>query len=184
VPAIWSKSRRRLARFFVVGMLWMNLLFFLDAREGIRRGYPDFTIFYTAGKILRQGLGHQLYDRKVQYAVQESFTGHIPFRLGPLPYNHPPFEAMIFVPLTFLSYQHAFAAWDLLNVGALFGVGLLLRRSVNSLLLIPPWEFVIGTLAFFPVFACLLQGQDSIFSPAAGLLWGYSSFNWSSRWCC
>ena len=143
-------------------MLWMNLLFFLDVREGIRRGYPDFTIFYTAGKILRQGLGHQLYDRKVQYAVQESFTGHIPFRLGPLPYNHPPFEAPIFVPLTFLPYQQAFAAWDLLNIVLLFGVALVLPRSVDTFRQLPPWKFVIASIAFFPVFVCLLQGQDSI----------------------
>jgi len=128
VPAIWPKSRRRLARFFIAGMLWLNLLFFLGMREGIKRGYPDFTIFYTAGTILRQGLGHQLYDRKVQYEVQESFTGHIAFRKGPLPYNHPPFEALIFVPLTLLPYPQAFAAWDLLNVGALFGVAVLLRK--------------------------------------------------------
>jgi hypothetical protein len=160
VPAIWSKSRRLLVRFFVVGMLWMNLLFFLDVREGMR--YPDFTIFYTAGKILRQGLGRQLYDKKIQYAVQESFTGHLAFRLGPLPYNHPPFEAPIFVPLTLLSYQQAFAVWDLLNVFALFGVALILRRSVDTFRLLPPWKFVIASIAFFPVFACMMQGQDSI----------------------
>ena len=143
-------------------MLWLNLLFFLGMREGIKRGYPDFTIFYTAGTILRQGLGHQLYDKKVQYEVQESFTGHIAFRKGPLPYNHPPFEALIFVPLTLLPYPQAFAAWDLLNVGALFGVAVLLRKSVGTLHLIPPWKFVMGSIAFFPVFACLLEGQDSI----------------------
>jgi hypothetical protein len=160
VPVIWSRSRRRLVRFFIMGMLWMNLLFFLDVREGMR--FPDFTIFYTAGKILRQGLGRQLYDKKIQYAVQESFTGHLAFRLGPLPYNHPPFEAPIFVPLTLLSYQQAFAVWDLLNVVALFGVALVLRRSVAALNALPLWKFVVASIAFFPIFACLLQGQDSI----------------------
>jgi len=162
VPGTWPKSRRRLVQFFVVAMLWLNLLFFLDVWQGIKLGYQDFTIFYTAGKILRQGLGHQLYDRKVQYAVEESITGHIAFRLGPLPYNHPPFEALIFVPLTLLSYQQAFVAWDLLNVGALLGVALLLRRSVGAVRSLPPWKFVLGSLAFFPVFVCVLQGQDSI----------------------
>jgi len=154
--------RRRFAQFFVLGMLWINLLFFLDLREGIRRGYPDFTIFYTAGTMLRQGSGHQLYDRKSQYQVQESFTGHIPFRLGPLPYNHPPFEAVIFVPLSLLSYQRAFATWDLINIGFLFAITAVLRKSVPLLRSVPAWKFVICTLAFFPVFACLLEGQDSI----------------------
>jgi hypothetical protein len=147
---------------FVLGMLWFNLLFFFRTREGIKRGYPDFTIFYTAGTILREGLGRQLYSRDVQYEVQERFAGHIAFRRGPLPYNHPPFEAPLFVPLTLLPYPQAFAAWDLMNVTALFGVALLLRRSVGALRLIPPWKFVLGSIAFNPVFACLFQGQDSI----------------------
>jgi hypothetical protein len=153
---------RRLAGLFIAGMLWLNLLLFLGLRDGIKRGYPDFTIFYTAGTILRQGLGHQLYSRSVQYAVQESFTGHIPFRLGPLPYNHPPFEAPIFVPLSLLPYQQAFAAWDLLSVAALFGVAWLLRRSVASLHSLGSWKLVLASFAFFPVFVCLLEGQDSI----------------------
>jgi Glycosyltransferase family 87 len=161
VEPTWPKFRRRFAQLFVLGMLWINLLFFLDLREGIRRGYPDFTIFYTAGTMLRQGLGHQLYDRASQYRVQESFTGHIAFRLGPLPYNHPPFEAVIFLPLSLLSYPHAFVAWNLINLAALFGVAAVLRRSVKSLSSFPKWKFVFGCLAFFPVFACFLEGQDS-----------------------
>ena len=143
-------------------MLSLHLLFFIGLRERIRRGYPDFTVFYTAATILRNGLGHQLYDEHVQYEVQKSFAGQIPSRRAPLPYIHPPFEALIFLPLTLLPYRQAFMAWDLLNVAMLFGVALLLRRSVSALRLIPPWEFVLGALAFFPVFVCLFQGQDAI----------------------
>ena len=162
MPAIGSKSRRRLLRIFIAGMLCLHLLFFINLRERIKRGYPDFTVFYTAATILREGFGHQLYDEHVQYEVQKSSVGQIPSRHGPLPYIHPPFEALIFVPLSWLPYAQAFAVWDLLNLIALFGIALLLRRSVNTLRLIPPWEFVIGSLAFFPVFGCFLQGQDSI----------------------
>jgi hypothetical protein len=156
------RPRWGLLRFFVAGMLCFHLLFFANLRKRVEQGYPDFTIFYTAATMLRSGLGHQLYDEHVQFEVQREFAGPIPSRLGALPYNHPPFEALIFVPLTFLSYPLAFAVWDLLNVVALFGVAFLLRRSVNALHLIPPWEFVALSLAFFPVFVCLLQGQDSI----------------------
>lgn len=143
-------------------MLCLHLLIFINLRERIKRGYPDFTVFYTAATILREGLGHQLYDEHVQFEVQRKSVGQIASRRGPLPYIHPPFEALIFVPLSCLSYSQAFALWDLLNLTALFGVAVLLRRSVNSLRLIPPWEFVIASLAFFPIFDCFLQGQDSI----------------------
>jgi hypothetical protein len=161
VPASGLKSRRYV-RIFIVGMLSLHLLFFFDLRERIQHGYPDFTVFYTAATVLRDGLGRQLYDERVQFAVQKNFAGQIPSRRGPLPYIHPPFEAMVFLPLTLLPYHRAFVVWNLLNVGALFGVAWLLRRSMTALRSIPPWEFVIAFLAFFPVFVCLLQGQDSI----------------------
>lgn len=144
-------------------MLCLHLLFFFNLRERILRGYPDFTVFYTAGTILREGLRHQLYDPHLQYRVQQEFTGGlIESRRGPLPYIHPPLEAVVFLPLTLLPYRQAFVAWDLLNIIALFGVAVTLRRHLQVLRAIPPWEFVLGFLAFFPVFLCLLQGQDSI----------------------
>jgi hypothetical protein len=152
-----------LIRIFVTGMLCLHLMFFVNLRERILRGYPDFTVFYTAGTILREGLRHQLYDPHIQYRVQQVFTGGlIESRRGPLPYIHPPLEAVVFLPLTLLPYRQAFVAWDLLNIVALFGVAITLRRDLNILRAIPPWEFVLGFLSFFPVFLCLLQGQDSI----------------------
>ncbi len=153
---------RLLAWTIIAALLWLNLLFVIDFRKGMKNGYADFTVYYTGATILREGRGHQIYDRQLQYEVQEDFAGHIPFRRGPLPYIHPPFEALIFVPLTLLSYSQAFVVWDLLTVVMLFGVAALLRRSVVTLRSIPPWQFVIGTLAFFPVCSCLLQGQDSV----------------------
>jgi hypothetical protein len=149
-------------RIFVAGMLCLHLFLFINLRERIKQGYPDFTVYYTAATLLRAGLGHQLYDANVQYEVQKKSVGSIASRQGALPYIHPPFEALIFLPLAYLPYPQAFAIWDLLNMGALLGLALLLRKSVDTLRLIPVWEFVIASLAFFPIFVCFLQGQDSI----------------------
>jgi hypothetical protein len=157
-----SKSRWRLVGLFVAGIFCLHAVFLISLRKPIEQGYPDFTVFYTAGKILRNGLGHQLYVGHTQYEVQAGFTGHLQSRLGPLPYIHPPFEALIFVPLTLLPYGQAYLIWDLLNIAALFGVALLLREGVSALRLIPGWGFVVIALAFFPVFECVRQGQDSI----------------------
>jgi hypothetical protein len=162
IPANGSASKRRLVRLFIAGMLCLHLFLFINLRKRIELGYPDFTVYYTAATMLRHGLGHQLYDAHIQYEIQKKSVGAIATRHGALPYIHPPFEALIFLPLAYLPYPQAFAVWDALNIGALFGVGLLLRRSVSTLRQIPPWEFVLGSLAFFPVFICFLQGQDSI----------------------
>jgi hypothetical protein len=143
-------------------MLCFHLFFFINLRGRIQQGYPDFTAFYTAGAALRCGLGHQLYDQQLQYEVQKNCAGYSSPRQGALPYIHPPFEALIFLPFTLLPYSQAFMVWDLLGLAELFFVACLLRRSLSALRSIPAWEFVLGSLAFFPVFACLLQGQDSI----------------------
>lgn len=143
-------------------MLWLNLLFFLGFRDSMKRAYTDFSVFYTAGTILRQGLGHDLYNRQVQFRVQEDFAGHLPFRHGPLPYIHPPFEAPIFLPLSYLPYPKAFELWDVLSLGMLLGAAVVLRRSVAMLRTAPLWKVVLVSLTFFPVFVCFLQGQDSI----------------------
>jgi glycosyl transferase family 87 len=156
------QSHRRLLRIFVAGMLGVHLLFFVMQWERIARGYPDFTIFYAAATIVGEGSGQKMYDGEAQYRVQKEFAGDIDSRRGPLPYNHPPFEALIFLPLTLLPYRYAFLVWDMLNTVALFGVSLILRRHLSVLRAIRPWEFVLGSMAFFPVFATLLQGQDSI----------------------
>jgi len=151
---------RKSVRIFVAGILCLHAVLFIKLWGYIERGYPDFTVYYTAAKILRSGLGHQLYAGQVQTEVQKRFTGELPSRRGALPYIHPPFEALIFVPLAHFPYRQAFVLWDLANLAMLFGVCWLLRERLSRL--ISPWASVLGALAFFPVFACLLQGQDSI----------------------
>jgi hypothetical protein len=156
-----ARVARRL-QIFVIGMLCLHLLLFIKLWDRVERGYPDFTAFYTAGKMLHEGLGRSLYDLRTQHLVQEQFAGNIGSRQGPLPYIHPPFEALLFLPFSLLPYTQAFLAWDLLNGIALFGVSLLLRPHLNALRTVPPWKFLWAFLSFFPVFLNLLQGQDSI----------------------
>jgi Glycosyltransferase family 87 len=162
VAAASRMSQWRYAHVFIIGVLCLQLVFVMILRERIGRGYPDFTVFFTAAKILRAGLGHQLYDLKVQYEVQKQFTSALPSRRGPLPYIHTPFEALIFVPFTFLPYLPAYLVWDSLNFAFLALIAFLLRPYLSTLRFIPAWQFVLTSLAFFPIFECLLQGQDSI----------------------
>lgn len=146
----------------LAGMLLIHALLFWREKERVRQGYADFTIFYAAGEMVRQGLGHRLYDDALQFQVQRSFAAGVQIRQGPLPYNHPPFEALIFLPLTWLSYPAAYAVWNLINLVMLGGTLLVLRPCAAILQQRPLWLWWFGSLAFFPVFVALLQGQDII----------------------
>jgi len=143
-------------------MLATHAFFFWSVRSRIAKGDPDFTVFYTAGKIVREGLGHKLYNSATQKTVQQEFATDTDIRRGPLPYIHPPFEALVFLPLTFLPYPIAFVAWNGINLCLLLLVAWVLRNWLSSLRQMRLWQLVVLSLAFFPIFANFHQGQDAI----------------------
>lgn len=147
---------------FFAGMFLLHAMVFWNLREKVCKGYPDFAIFYTAGTIVRRGLAGRLYDTHLQFQIQREFAAQVYIRQGALPYNHPPFEALLFAPLAALPYPSAYAVWDLLNLGLLCILPILLRPHVPLLQRHNATLWWLAMLAFFPVFAALLQGQDSI----------------------
>jgi hypothetical protein len=157
-----SRVITKVAYGFLAGTLILHALWFWKERPLIAKGYPDFTNFYSAGLMIRQGLGHRLYDDAVQSDMQRSFAPQVAIRQGPLRYMHPPFEALIFAPLTLLPYLDAYAAWNLLNLGMLALVPRLLRSHIAILKRKPLALWVLGLLAFFPAFSAFLQGQDVV----------------------
>lgn len=136
-----------------------------NLRSRVLEGNNDFIAFYTAARMVWDGKGTQLYDLPEQTAYQEgilrSLHTEFRFRDGLLAYNHPPFEILWYIPLGGLSYLKAYWVW--LGVSlfcVLAGVCLLLRfpRNLGRGRLV---QYLLGSLAFFPVFINLLQGQDS-----------------------
>jgi hypothetical protein len=146
----------------VVTIVGTHTFFLWSVRHRIVRADPDFTIFFTAGKILRERRGADLYDPRTQQEIQAEFSADTDIRNGPLPYIHPPYEALMFVPLTLLPYSTAFAVWECLNLLILFVVSVLLRNTLSSLGRFRVWQLVLLSLAFFPVLANFHQGQDAI----------------------
>ncbi len=147
---------------YVLGILGIHGVVLWNARSLIRKGYADFTIDYCAGTMVRDGLGHQLYDLRAQNEVKHRFAPSVAVHPGELPYNHPPFEALFFLPFSYAPYLTAFVLWDLLNLGLLLAIAFLLRDCFAG---VPSdsWKFFLPvSLVFFPVFFNLLQGQDSI----------------------
>jgi hypothetical protein len=147
---------------YLAGTVATHAAIFWNVRESVRKGYPDFAIYYCAGTIVREGLGRRLYDDATQFKVQREFSPEVSLRPGVLPYNHPPFEAALFVPFTYVSFSSAFALWDLANLAMLVILPFLLRPHLSELQNYSWPLWVIAGLAFFPVFATLLQGQDAI----------------------
>ena len=157
-----SPRLKSLLVLFLVSMALLNALVFWSARKQVVEGFPDYSIFYTAGLMLRRGQGSDLYNNGLQLQVQREFAVAARDRTGPLPYNHPAFEAVLFFPLVYLPYLTSYTVWVALNLLLLVGIVLFLRTHIVCLHSVSPWILMLAALAFFPVAFTLMQGQDSI----------------------
>lgn len=162
-PLMQNASRLRFClTSFLLGMIFVHAVLFWVVRQQLIAGSSDFRIFYTAGLMLRRGEGRLLYDEALQTEVERESAPQAVKRGGPLPYNHPPFEATLFVPLTYLPYFSAYCVWIGLNMLLLAGSIYLIRPRLPALKEHYPWLLALAPLAFFPIAYALLQGQDSI----------------------
>jgi hypothetical protein len=139
-----------------------NVVAFWPAHRQALRGWPDLSIFYTAGTMLRRGQAQLLYSDGAQSLIQgelfpEPFAGR-----GLLPYNHPPFEALPYAAITQLPYVDAYFLMFAVNVLLLIGCIHILKPWLPGLRSMFPRFMYVVPFAFFPVAYALVQGQDSI----------------------
>ena len=122
-------------------------------------GRADFRHLYTAGYMVRSGHAHQLYDYESNREFQNHAVGPSDFTL---PYNHPAYEALVFVPFSLFKYRTAYFAFFAVNLALLAVSFRLLRpylgQTAELSRLLPAGLFV----SFLPVTIALVQGQDSI----------------------
>jgi hypothetical protein len=143
-------------------MIVIHAVVFWAVRQQVVSGSSDFRIFYTAGLMLRRGEGRILYSEALQTQIQEEFALPAVQRGGPLPYNHPPFEAILYVPMTYLPYFSAYSLWFGLNILLLAGSIYYVSSWLPTLKTHFHWLLMLVPFAFFPIAYALLQGQDSI----------------------
>jgi Glycosyltransferase family 87 len=130
-------------------LLGLELMFWLVFLPIGLRGDADFSIFYTAGTMLRTGHSHQLYDYDLELQIERALVSKTP-----APYNHLPYEALPFVPLSKLPYRSAYIVFLFCNLAfAIVGLRLLKPGS---------WTTMAALAAYFPLYATIADGQDSV----------------------
>jgi hypothetical protein len=148
--------------FYLACMVGIHGAIWFLARDSVAAGYQDFTIFYSAGQIVRQGMGHHLYDEAVEWRVQHEVAPKVASRKAALPYMHAPYEVLVFLPLSFFSYGNAYLLWNLANLAILVALPFLLKPHLPALQQYRSALWMLSFLAFFPVFLTMLEGQDII----------------------
>jgi hypothetical protein len=123
----------------------------------------DFTVFYSAGKLVAAGDAHLLYTlsayRETQQAALEAHGLREHTTLG---YYNPPFFALLFAPLSWLSFDRAFQVWTSINLALLALNGWLLWHMAGPIG--RGWRLVLiaGFVTLYPVTLILQLGQFSL----------------------
>jgi Glycosyltransferase family 87 len=146
----------------LAGMAIGNGVILWNTRVRIRQGYGDFASFYTAGTLVRRGLGAELYNPAAQWKVQQEFAPEVETRRGPLPYIRPPFEALFFAIFAAWPYPTALLLWTALKLALLAAIPFVVIRGGYCKGPFPLWAAGLLALGTFPEFMDLLMGQDAV----------------------
>jgi glycosyl transferase family 87 len=175
----------RLCNLILIGLLTVSFLFgalnYWKRLPDILAGYGDFVIFYTGAQIVTDGNGDQLYDLQLQRTYHRKL-GFVD-RGGILPFNHPAYQLLPFLPVAHLPYGLVYVIWTTVNVLVLlFLCKLLLPVLPRGQRAIP-----IGVLFAFPsTMMTILYGQDSIITTlllTAALVSFKSNYNYLAGIC-
>lgn len=115
----------------------------------------DYLQFYAAGVTLKEGHSPELYNFNYQSKLEQSIAG--PELISFHAFLTPPFLAWLYVPFTYLSYTWSFVVWSLLGL-------LLIWLSIKLLAFDRPFKGFLWVLTWFPIFATISFGQNSILS--------------------
>ncbi len=116
----------------------------------------DFSVTYLGSRMVYLGLGPKLYD----LAEQQKLKSQLLPNAEPLIYEHPPFEALLLVPLGALPYKTAFLIWGIINVAIWLFLPYLLRPYAP----VPRDDlgYLLLWLLFLPLGGALFEGQSSL----------------------
>src|SRR5438552_14371301 len=163
VKDVTKRSRRDYVHDVFLGvlplMLAYQLFLWIAFLPFALQGSADFRQLYTAGYSVRTGHSYELYDYQAQRTFQ-NWT--VSARDLPLPFIRPAYEALLFVPLSLLSYRAAYFTFLILNLVVLATTFRLLRPKMAKLAAKSEWLPAAVFASFVPVHIALMQGQDSI----------------------
>jgi hypothetical protein len=136
----------------------VQLGFLIGGTRGGLLGGVDFRHLYTAGYMVRTGHGPEIYDFPASAAYQERLVGTGGLNL---PFNHFAYEALLFLPLSYLSYKSAYLVFMGVNFALIF---LSVRATWPPAAWIADASRMLPLLlfGFLPFGHALIEGQDSI----------------------
>lgn len=157
-----STTTRGLRTVVVIAMILIELGA-LHAHWGdVTQQKPDFAALYGTASMIRAGKFPGYNPATIKgIDVGYDSTAALQAPVAKTDSLHPPFEYLLFLPFTFLSYRTAYLVWYACNLILLWCTPLVLWPVIRNL----HRDFHFIAILFgsmLPVVVCLILGQDSI----------------------
>ena len=108
----------------------------------------DFKMFYAAAVGLRSGHAGEIYDPDFHVQLQRQLVPSLPPKDVKV-YTHPPYELLVYLPLSYLPYKAACYCWIAITLILAVLCGRMLRGYT-------------AVLGLFPLLVAVLEQQDSV----------------------
>jgi hypothetical protein len=144
------------------GVVLLFIYIWLSAAQKNYFERIDFTTFYTAGAIARDGQGSKIYDLAVQGEYQAKILNQDTALTHILPFNNPPYTVFPFILFSWLPLKYAFLLWTFLQLGMLFWLITILYRLSSTWSSLERWLTISGVMAFTPLLIDFMLGTFSL----------------------
>jgi alpha-1,2-mannosyltransferase len=141
-------------------LLWLAWLISI-ARTGFTRDVEnkpigaDHLAFHSAAKLIDEGRGSLIYDYAFLAEYQPTLVDFQGRFLDA--YRNPPFYALLYLPTSRLPYLASYAIWTAISLAMLW-------LGLHWLGVRKQWTAFVVSLSFYPVFAVVSFGQNSLLS--------------------
>jgi hypothetical protein len=156
-------------------LVWYGLLWSQMLTHPAESRPSDFQIFYSAGRIAREGHPSQVFNLQVQLEIQRKLLGYALPLSKLLPFNHPPLLVPILQLISTQDYMASYWRWVLVMLCFIAAT----MAVINQLLQALQWDrssrgmFILCSVFFYPIFVGLLKGQDTAFLLLGAMFWFY-----------
>ena len=168
-PGITTIAALALAAAFVIGGIgpWTEVVRDFFGKSDPFWAREDFTAFYAAGSLVRQGAGPHIYDPGWIAFAEHVAAGRDVGGSGVLYFFNPSFFAGLMSPLSFLSLQQAYQLWTIGSLALLVFNCWLIVRLAGDLSTVAKTLIILGYLTLYPLTFGLRLGQFSLILQAS-----------------
>jgi hypothetical protein len=158
-------ARQRVWLIATIGcaLIALGLALLVFRVQNIMVFFSDFTHDYVSAQAFRDGRSIYVEYTQADLSAEKLRIAEPLYRAKPFTNIHPPFDAVLFAPLTLLPYDVAVLVWSMLSSLLYLGIGATVLRQLR-LPLAPHWRLLLLGLGlcWYPFQAHIALGQLSL----------------------